>query len=72
MHERVGQFVDECGWFSQACEKRVEEEDEHGQKHCTGQYFDFWGCIDKCVSLSQPISGADVLLCQFSYSLRRV
>ena len=31
--------------------KRVEE-DEKGQKHCTGQYFDYWGCIDQCVSLS--------------------
>nr|PNR26970.1 hypothetical protein PHYPA_030451 [Physcomitrium patens] len=33
----------------QACEKRVEE-DEEGQKHCTGQYFDYWGCIDKCTA----------------------
>lgn len=29
--------------------KRIEE-DENGQKHCTGQYFDYWGCIDQCVS----------------------
>jgi len=35
----------------QACVKRVES-DEQGQKHCTGQYFDYWGCIDQCVSLS--------------------
>lgn len=35
----------------QACVKRIEE-DENGQKHCTGQYFDYWGCIDQCVSLS--------------------
>jgi hypothetical protein len=34
----------------QACEKRVEEEEEGDQKHCTGQYFDYWGCVDKCVS----------------------
>ncbi len=34
----------------QACEKRVEEEEGGDQKHCTGQYFDYWGCVDKCVS----------------------
>jgi len=35
----------------QACVKRVEGDDS-GQKHCTGQYFDYWFCIDKCVSFS--------------------
>lgn len=35
----------------QACTKRVEDDDT-GSKHCTGQYFDYWGCIDKCVSKS--------------------
>jgi len=33
----------------QACETRIEE-DEDGQKHCTGQYFDYWGCVDKCAA----------------------
>ncbi|TKY71288.1 Cytochrome b-c1 complex subunit 6 [Spatholobus suberectus] len=33
----------------QACIKRIHG-DESGQKHCTGQYFDYWSCIDKCVS----------------------
>ncbi|KAI0496054.1 hypothetical protein KFK09_022361 [Dendrobium nobile] len=33
----------------QACVKRIDE-DETGHKHCTGQYFDFWHCIDKCVA----------------------
>ena len=35
----------------QACVKRVEGDDS-GHKHCTGQYFDYWFCIDKCVSFS--------------------
>jgi hypothetical protein len=26
------------------------EKDETAQKHCTGQYFDYWSCVDKCVS----------------------
>ncbi|RDX73145.1 hypothetical protein CR513_47283, partial [Mucuna pruriens] len=33
----------------QACIKRIHG-DETGQKHCTGQYFDYWSCIDKCVA----------------------
>ena len=37
-----------CSCFFQACVKRVEA-DTTGHKHCTGQYFDFWSCIDKCV-----------------------
>ena len=45
--------------FCQACEKRVEE-DEGGEKHCTGQYFDYWGCVDKCVSVSERMFGAGV------------
>ncbi|KAK3030343.1 hypothetical protein RJ639_038299, partial [Escallonia herrerae] len=32
-----------------ACVKRVEG-DETGHKHCTGQYFDYWCCVDKCVA----------------------
>ncbi|CAH8389090.1 unnamed protein product [Eruca vesicaria subsp. sativa] len=35
----------------QACVKRIQGDDS-GQKHCTGQYFDYWQCIDKCVSFS--------------------
>ncbi|KAI4987674.1 hypothetical protein ZWY2020_028432 [Hordeum vulgare] len=31
------------------CVKRVEN-DETGQKHCTGQFFDYWSCVDKCVA----------------------
>ncbi|KAG7563164.1 Ubiquinol-cytochrome C reductase hinge domain [Arabidopsis suecica] len=33
----------------QACVKRIQD-DESGHKHCTGQYFDYWHCVDKCVS----------------------
>ncbi|EOY16703.1 PREDICTED: cytochrome b-c1 complex subunit 6 [Theobroma cacao] len=31
------------------CAKRVSG-DESGSKHCTGQYFDYWTCVDKCVA----------------------
>ncbi len=30
-----------------ACAKRIEGKPD---AHCTGQYFDMWACIDKCVS----------------------
>ncbi|PQP97082.1 cytochrome b-c1 complex subunit 6-like [Prunus yedoensis var. nudiflora] len=33
----------------QACVKRVEG-DNNGEKHCTGQYFDYISCVDKCVA----------------------
>ncbi|CAL9020108.1 unnamed protein product, partial [Prunus brigantina] len=33
----------------QACVKRVEA-DNNGEKHCTGQYFDYISCVDKCVA----------------------
>ncbi|CAI9765349.1 unnamed protein product [Fraxinus pennsylvanica] len=33
----------------QACSKRIQG-DESGHKHCTGQYFDYWQCVDKCVA----------------------
>ncbi|KAK4438229.1 Cytochrome b-c1 complex subunit-1, mitochondrial [Sesamum alatum] len=33
----------------QACAKRIQG-DESGHKHCTGQYFDYWRCVDKCVA----------------------
>ncbi|OMO55258.1 hypothetical protein CCACVL1_27331 [Corchorus capsularis] len=31
------------------CVKRISG-DETGTKHCTGQYFDYLSCIDKCVA----------------------
>ncbi|XP_048226682.1 cytochrome b-c1 complex subunit 6-1, mitochondrial isoform X1 [Ricinus communis] len=33
----------------EACIKRIEGEDP-GQKHCTGQYFDYLSCVDRCVA----------------------
>ncbi|KAI3426882.1 hypothetical protein D9Q98_006828 [Chlorella vulgaris] len=33
----------------EACAERVEK-DESGEAHCTGQYFDYWHCIDKCAA----------------------
>ncbi|XWS40292.1 hypothetical protein CRYUN_Cryun18bG0127900 [Craigia yunnanensis] len=49
----------------EACVKRIQG-DESGHKHCTGQYFDYWSCIDKCVSctnaiLETEITGTDVV-----------
>ncbi|KAF3495988.1 hypothetical protein DY000_02054794 [Brassica cretica] len=38
----------------QACVKRIQGDDS-GHKHCTGQYFDYWQCIDKCVSCTQAL-----------------
>ncbi|RXH92402.1 hypothetical protein DVH24_033298 [Malus domestica] len=48
----------------QACVKRIQDDDS-GHKHCTGQYFDFWSCIDKCLNASKryvlfPELGMDV------------
>lgn len=31
----------------QACSKRIEGK---ADAHCTGQFFDMWQCIDKCVA----------------------
>ncbi|KAG8364090.1 hypothetical protein BUALT_Bualt19G0090500 [Buddleja alternifolia] len=31
------------------CAKRIQDDDS-GHKHCTGQYFDYWRCVDKCVA----------------------
>ncbi|PWA60970.1 cytochrome b-c1 complex, subunit 6 [Artemisia annua] len=39
--------VDQC--LRLGCVKRVQD-DETGHKHCTGQYFDYWQCVDKCVT----------------------
>ncbi|KVI01808.1 cytochrome b-c1 complex, subunit 6 [Cynara cardunculus var. scolymus] len=36
-------------YSSSGCVKRVQA-DETGHKHCTGQYFDYWQCVDKCVA----------------------
>ncbi|XP_073064184.1 cytochrome b-c1 complex subunit 6-1, mitochondrial-like, partial [Primulina eburnea] len=33
----------------QVCAKRIQG-DESGHKHCTGQYFDYWRCIDNCAA----------------------
>jgi ubiquinol-cytochrome c reductase subunit 6 len=33
----------------QACAERVEK-DTSGEAHCTGQYFDYWHCVDKCAA----------------------
>ncbi|KAI9103682.1 hypothetical protein K1719_023305 [Acacia pycnantha] len=33
----------------QACVKRIDGDDS-GHKHCTGQYFDYWSCVDKCAA----------------------
>ncbi|XP_075501832.1 cytochrome b-c1 complex subunit 6-1, mitochondrial-like [Primulina tabacum] len=33
----------------QACAKRIQG-DESGHKHCTGQYFDYWRCVDNCAA----------------------
>ncbi|GAB4848277.1 Cytochrome b-c1 complex subunit 6-1, mitochondrial [Ancistrocladus abbreviatus] len=38
-----------CFQAYQACVKRIQG-DETGQKHCTGQYFDYWFCVDDCVA----------------------
>ncbi|VVA91404.1 unnamed protein product [Arabis nemorensis] len=38
----------------QACVKRIQGDDS-GHKHCTGQYFDYWHCIDKCVSCTKAV-----------------
>ncbi|KAK6940022.1 Ubiquinol-cytochrome C reductase hinge domain, partial [Dillenia turbinata] len=32
-----------------SCVKRIKD-DETGHKHCTGQYFDYWSCVDHCVA----------------------
>ncbi|CAL9201884.1 unnamed protein product [Musa hybrid cultivar] len=33
----------------QACVRRIKG-DESGHKHCTGQYFDYFSCVDNCVA----------------------
>ncbi|MQL93074.1 hypothetical protein Taro_025714 [Colocasia esculenta] len=31
------------------CMDRIKD-DDIGHKHCTGQYFDYWSCVDQCVA----------------------
>lgn len=38
-----------CEMQYKACTKRIKD-DESGEAHCTGQYFDYWHCIDKCAA----------------------
>eukprot|EP00897_Mesotaenium_endlicherianum_P001552 jgi/Mesen1/1424/ME001303S00471 len=33
----------------EACAERIEKSDNE-EAHCTGQYFDYWKCIDKCAA----------------------
>jgi len=33
----------------EACADRIKN-DATGEAHCTGQYFDFWRCIDGCAA----------------------
>ncbi|WRX15878.1 Ubiquinol-cytochrome C reductase hinge domain - like 2, partial [Theobroma cacao] len=39
-------LYDSC---KEECVKRIQG-DESGHKHSTGQYFDYWSCVDKCVA----------------------
>ncbi|KAF5837872.1 ubiquinol:cytochrome c oxidoreductase 8 kDa subunit [Dunaliella salina] len=32
-----------------ACVERIQG-DTTGQAHCSGQYFDFWHCVDHCAA----------------------
>nr|KJB11895.1 hypothetical protein B456_002G001600 [Gossypium raimondii] len=43
----------------EACVKRIQG-DESGHKHCTGQYFDYWSCVDKCVSCTIAIHKTEI------------
>ncbi|KAG2323849.1 hypothetical protein Bca52824_006577 [Brassica carinata] len=52
----------------QACVKRIQG-DESGHKHCTGQYFDYWQCVDKCVS-SSDFSFAHLLLLGYDTEMK--
>ncbi|XRA98734.1 ubiquinol-cytochrome C reductase hinge protein [Pycnococcus provasolii] len=33
----------------EACVDRIKS-DTTGEAHCTGQYFDYWSCVDTCVA----------------------
>ncbi|RLN00995.1 hypothetical protein C2845_PM06G14480 [Panicum miliaceum] len=56
------------------CMKRVENDDS-GQKHCTGQYFDYWSCVDKCEAVKARILSSgqirEVARCGFGQELKR-
>ncbi|CAA0206402.1 putative cytochrome b-c1 complex, subunit 6, ubiquinol-cytochrome C reductase hinge [Arabidopsis thaliana] len=51
----------------QACVKRIQSDDS-GHKHCTGQYFDYWQCIDKCFDTEMKLdfgsSGCTKAVCE--------
>ncbi|CAA6663775.1 unnamed protein product [Spirodela intermedia] len=34
------------------CIQRIKD-DNTGHKHCTGQYFDYWSCVDQCAGRSK-------------------
>lgn len=48
LHRRR-RVVDVHNIVMQACAERIKS-DKTGQAHCSGQYFDFWHCVDHCVS----------------------
>lgn len=52
-------FLAVTAMMLQKCAKRIEG-DESGEAHCTGQYFDYWKCVDKCVRFS----ATTLLLCR--------
>ena len=35
------------------CTERIAKSGAEGA-HCTGQYFDYWACVDKCVRARAP------------------
>ena len=47
---------------SQACTERIKR-DHSGEAHCTGQYFDYWSCIDKCVRARFLLQAQTSLAC---------
>ncbi|KXZ52542.1 hypothetical protein GPECTOR_9g586 [Gonium pectorale] len=53
---RLAQIEEECKphcvreWAAyKACAERIKD-DTTGQAHCSGQYFDFWKCVDHCAA----------------------
>jgi hypothetical protein len=57
-----------CQCHVQECAKRIESSDHEGA-HCTGWAFDYWRCIDKCVSVDWVGDSTDVpVTCLTAYS----
>lgn len=52
----------------EACIARVKN-DKTGEAHCSGQYLDFWKCIDKCVSFISLLGKSDRLESTISFIL---